>query len=99
MGRIFKNQTALKVQIETGVDLTSATKKIKYKKPDGSLGEFSTGIADINLTEGIIEWTPADANSLDQAGTWTMWVHITFSGGSVAAGEVFCIEVNQEGEQ
>lgn len=62
---IFKNQSLLKIVLETSTDLTAATNlKILYKKPSQKTGSF-TGVANGQN----IEYTVADGD-IDEAGDW-----------------------------
>lgn len=96
MGAIFKDQTSLTLTVKTETDLTGASaQKLKYKKPDDSEGEFDATIKDAK--GGILEYV-FQADDLDQAGEWTFWAYVTWSGGS-AAGEPFVKEVHLEGAE
>ena len=86
MGKIYKNQTALKLVATVGEDITGAISTlIKYRKPDGSTGSFTaTSTDDAN---GVIEYAVTSSEDIDQAGPWTFWGDVTFSTGSRAPGE------------
>lgn len=94
MGRIYKNQTALRISLDTKADLSTATAQvIKYKKPDGTSGQFTA----TNGGSGVIYYQVANSSDLDQAGRWSFWAYLTFTGGIVAPGEVVHIDVYNEG--
>ena len=51
MKHIYKNQTALRLSLVTGVEFeTGDSAEIKYKKPDGTVGTFPAAISQ----DGII---------------------------------------------
>nr|AGS51783.1 hypothetical protein [uncultured bacterium contig00046] len=53
MGKIFKGQSALRIVLKTFIDLEEMLLAvIKFRKPDGSCGEFSAGVSDV--AKGII---------------------------------------------
>lgn len=85
MAKIYKNQTALTIELTTGVSLSGATAKIKYKKPDGSEDFWDATITDED--NGVIEYAIESENDLDQSGIWVFWAYITFSDNTVAPGE------------
>lgn len=86
MGKIYKGQTALTLRLTTGQDITDASAlKIKYRKPSGLEGEWTA--SEVDATTGIISYTMADANQLNEVGLWTFWAYVTFSDSKVAAGE------------
>jgi len=96
MSKIYKNQSALRLTLETGVALTGATLKIRYVKPDGSSGLWNATLSgttaiyyDFHNSAGISE--------LDQEGQWEFNAYITFSDGRIAPGEPVFIVVYAEG--
>lgn len=98
MGKIYKGQDALTIRLTTGQDITDATPVlIKYRKPSGVEGSWTASIT--TALTGVISYTMADTNQLDEVGLWTFWAHITFSDGKVAAGEPVEKWVYNEGDK
>lgn len=95
MGKIFAGQTALTLTATMNQNVTDATCLIKYRKPSGATGSFVAGI--VTAATGVIEYAITAATDIDEAGIWTFWGYITFSGGTVAAGEPDQLEVFTEG--
>lgn len=94
MGKIYKNQTALRITLETYITLVSATTTlIKYKKPSGATGNWIATVAGSTIYYDI-----GSSADLDEDGTWTMWSHITFTGGTVVPGEPATVKVYIEGK-
>ena len=96
--KIFVGQSSLRIRLTTGVDITGATCKIKYKKPDNSTGEFSPCPIESN-SQGIFYYDVQDTTELDQAGRWKFWAHVTFSDGRVAPGETVEVRVYRPGSK
>jgi hypothetical protein len=74
MNRIFRGQSALRIILKTFTgleDIISAI--IKYRKPDGTTGEFAAGFAD--AAKGII-FHECIEGELDMAGWWAFWAFI-----------------------
>ena len=95
MSTIFVNQSKLRLQLTTGVDITDATSLlIKYKKPDGTAGSWTATSSDDDT--GVIYYDFTDGE-LSASGVWTFWAYITFSDGRVAPGEKLTIRVKTEG--
>ena len=95
MSRIFKGQSALRLTLKTFTDLEGIISAfIKYRKPDGSIGEFIAGIAD--SVKGVI-FHECIEHEIDIAGWWVFWAFITFADGRTAAGEAAKVYVWQEG--
>lgn len=88
MGLVFVNQTAFVIKARVGVDITGALELlIKYRKPDGTLGEFSAISVDDDT--GVIQYSVASEDDIDQAGPWVFWGYVTFADGKSAPGETF----------
>lgn len=95
--QIYKNQTALVLRFDTGIDLSTASAAvIKYIKPDGTAGQFSA-VLDSPTTDGTISYTVASSTDLDQSGYWKMWAYVTFGGTTYAPGSVEKVLVREEG--
>jgi hypothetical protein len=95
MIKIFKDQSALRIVLNTHTDLSGIEKAvIKYKKPDGTRSFFSAGVS--NVEKGIINHECIEGE-IDKCGWWTFWAHITFDDGRVAAGDVAKVFVWEEG--
>jgi hypothetical protein len=95
MNRIYKGQSALRITVKTFTDLEGIISAIiKYRKPDGSTGEFPTGIAD--SAKGVI-FHECIEEEIDTAGWWSFWAYITFGDGRTAAGETAKVFVWDEG--
>jgi hypothetical protein len=95
MGRIFKGQSALRITVKTFTDLEDIISAlIKYRKPDGSSGEFAAGIGDAG--KGIISHECIEGE-INMAGWWVFWAFITFGDGRTAAGEAAKVFVWAEG--
>lgn len=99
MNKIYSKQESLRIRLTTGVDIAEATTtKIKYRKPDGTKGEWGAEVED--ATKGIIYYdvkkTVSEAD-IDQAGVWKFWAYITFSDGRSAPGKVVKERIYSEG--
>jgi hypothetical protein len=95
MYRIYKGQSALRITVKTFTDLEGISNAvIKYKKPNGCMGEFAAGVAD---TEKGIIFHECIEGEIDTAGWWSLWAFITFDDGRTAAGEAAKLFVWKEG--
>jgi len=92
---IFVNQSKLRIQLTTNVDITEATSLlIKYEKPDGTTGSWVANSSDD--TNGVIYYDLTDGE-LSTNGNWTFWAYVTFSDGRSAPGEKSIIFIKTEG--
>jgi hypothetical protein len=95
MSRIYKGQSALRITVKTFTDLEGIISAvIKYRKPDGSAGNFGAGVGDIG--KGVI-FHECIEGEIDLAGWWVFWVFITFTDGRTAAGEAVKVFIRHEG--
>jgi hypothetical protein len=95
MSKVFKGQSALRITLKTFTDLEGIISAvIKYRKPDGSAGEFGAGVGD--TAKGVI-FHECIEGEIDLAGWWVFWAFITFGDGRTAAGEVAKVFIWNEG--
>jgi hypothetical protein len=95
MSKIYKGQSALRIMIKTFTDLEGIISAvIKYRKPDGSSGEFGAGVGD--TAKGII-FHECIEGEVDMAGWWVFWAFVTFGDGRTAAGEAAKVFIWAEG--
>jgi len=96
MGKLYKGQTALTIQLTTGVDITAATAKMGYKTPSGITGKWDAEIVDAE--NGIIKYDMDLSGPDVETGLWIVWADITFATGLWAPGEpveIYIYEVGQ----
>jgi hypothetical protein len=95
MSRVYKGQSALRLTVKTFTDLEGLNSAvIKYRKPDGSAGEFGAGVGD--EAKGVV-FHECIEGEIDMAGWWALWALITFADGRTAAGEAARVCVWEEG--
>lgn len=87
MGKIYKEQIGVNIQLDTRFDLTGfSVAKILYKKPDGEEGFW---IASVDGT--IISYTTLE-DDLSLHGTWYLQAYVEISG-AVYFGETSIMNV------
>lgn len=98
---IYKNQSALRIRVTIGVDITGAQQKlIKYQKPSGETGSWPATVE--SADQGIIYHDiPAAAEGqdeiIDETGVWKIWPWIRFADGRAAPGSPIEMKVLDEG--
>ncbi len=95
MGKIYVDQTALKLDLDTGIDLTSGVTAvyIKYKKPGSDTISQWTGSVENNTH--ITKSFPG--GEIDTASDWKFWSFVEFTNGTEALGEPVSVTVHEEG--
>jgi hypothetical protein len=95
MSKIFKGQSALRITVKTFTDLDGVISAvIKYRKPDGRMGEFPAVAGE--AAKDVISHE-CRAGELDTSGWWAFWAYVTFADGRTAAGEAEKVFIWQEG--
>jgi len=70
---VFIGDTGVKIILEVGTDITSATtRKIKYRKPGGDSGSW-TAIQESSIS---ISYTTTAATDLNEAGRWRLQAYV-----------------------
>ena len=67
------NEQDLKIEIDTGVDLSGGSAVIRYRKPSGTKGDWAS---DIDETIVYYNATPSDIN---EVGLWKLQAIVTIS--------------------
>lgn len=97
MGKIFINQSKLRLQLNLGIALASGdVPTIRYRKPNSTTIEELTEVEILSEADGSIYYDFTDGE-LDVAGVWTFWAYVVFDDGRVAPGEVASVKVYTEG--
>jgi hypothetical protein len=93
--KIFKSQSALRITLKTFCDLEGIISAvIKYRKPNGSTGEFAAAVGD---TENGVIFHECIEGEINASGWWAFWAFITFADSRTAAGEVAKVYVWKPG--
>jgi hypothetical protein len=96
MGKIFKDQSALRITVKTFVDLEGIISAvIKFRKPNGKTGELAAAVGD--AVKGVI-FHECIEGEIDISGWWAFWAFITFADGRTAAGEAAKVYIWKPGD-
>ena len=97
MADYFKGRTNLRIELETNVDLTSATLLIKYMKPSGgTAGSFA---ATINGSDNSKMYYDADTSTdFAEYGEYIFWAHVTFADNTIGIGSAVKQLIRYEGQ-
>jgi len=81
-----------KLQVATGIDLTTAsTHNLLAKRPDETTTTF-TGTLTATPTDGLIEFEPT-SNDFDQEGHWEIQAHVILADGTNTRGRVAELQI------
>jgi len=95
MGNVFGGQSALRITLRTFRDLGAVSRAaIKYRKPDGRVGEFVAVVDD--GAQGDIHHDCIDGD-IDVPGWWSFWAVVTMGDGRIAVGETSRVFVRRQG--
>ena len=97
-GKVFLNQTMLRIWLNCGQDVSiAATTRIKYKDPNGVTGTWNASVYTTN-NKRIYYDLPLTPIVLNNLGVWGVWSYITFSDGRSAPGDTYYFRVYEEGK-
>jgi len=72
MSKSYIGDEGVALRLNTGIDISGASvKKIKYKKPDGTIGDWDAAIVDSQKLRVI-----TDADTWDQDGNWIYHAYV-----------------------
>ena len=95
MGKVYVDQSNLRITLDTGVNCVAAlSRKIKYRDPDNTEGEWS---ASQHPTNNNYIYYDLESDELFTEGKWTFWSYVVFADGRDAPGEPVCVRVREEG--
>lgn len=96
MSKVYNTQTDLKLVVQTGKDLTTASEvKLKYTDPKGQKGELDVTIPTPEI--GILVFETPAGEPFNVIGNWSFWAYIV-DGGRVSIGEAFNVRFFAEGQ-
>ena len=95
MSKIYNTQTDLRIVVDTGRDITTATEvRLKYRNPQGTTGEFTVTVT--NAAAGIFEYVTPVGQPFTISGVWTFWARIV-DNGLISIGNPFQLRFRPEG--
>ena len=97
MGKIYTGQDKLILYISTGSNLAEVSSVyIHGEDPSGvSISpQLTTTIEDRDT--GLVSYE-VQATDFTEAGTWTIWVYVAYTGGAVSYGEPFHLHIYTPG--
>jgi len=96
MEKIFAGQSALRLLVHTGLDLSESVDwEIRWEKPSDEAGSFPAFVVG-EATEGVLGYEVQEGD-LDEAGWWRFWAWVGFSDGRRAPGCLERVFVWEEG--
>lgn len=101
---IFKNQTAVRLIVDTGIDyqlnpFTTAIIKAKNIDLDNPVEKnWSANILNPPGNDGLLYVDFNDTIKFDSEGKWLIWVMVTFVNGKIGYGTPSLYKVYSEGE-
>jgi len=98
MANIHVGQTAVRLEFNTGLDLTTAVElEIRFDKPNTIRGAFPGYILD--REKGTVYYDVESEGDLDDTGQWHFWVHILFNDGTELDSDPITIYIYEPGKR
>lgn len=96
-GHIYKGQTLLRIQLDTGLDVTSMQAVyVGYKKPSGATG-YWTAVKGTGGDTTKVYYDVTGSTDLNEVGDWLFWAKVVSAGGLIAEGEPWLERVRAVG--
>jgi len=97
MGKLYKGQTDLTIEVKVDTDLTGFTyAKLVFKSPSG-IEKIATSTTIKNTTLGILEFIANDASFFNETGQWRCWARCINEQGLISIGETDFFIICKEG--
>ncbi len=97
MGKIYKGQTDLTIEVTVNFDLTDFTSALLiFRSPDG-VEKIATNTTVIDVINGVLKFIPIDANFFNESGAWKCWAKCINSQGLISIGESSQFIIYEEG--
>lgn len=99
---IYKDQTAVKLVLETDIDLEAnvlagSGAKVAYRKPSGAEGTWPGSLLNSPGTDGKIFFDFTASDKFDELGDWVVWAELTFADNRVGYGKPKFYSVMKKG--
>ena len=86
MKRIYKNETKLRLLVDTKCDLSGYEDvTLCLRKPDDSVVSFAAVVKDVE--KGVVFYDVQSVDDFDQSGWWWFWVEVVFDDDRTACSE------------
>lgn len=96
MKRIYKNETKLRLLVDTKCDLSGYEDvTLCLRKPDDSLVSFAAVVKDVE--KGVVFYDVQSVDDFDQSGWWSMWPEVRFDDDRTAYGRAVQFFVYEKG--
>lgn len=97
MGKLYKGQTDLTIEVSVGVNLTGfSDNKIVFLSPSG-LEKIATNTTVKDAINGVLEFIANDINFFNETGFWKCWARCVNSTGLISIGESNGFVIYEEG--
>jgi len=95
MGKIYQNQTKLKIDFDLREDITGATVVIKYVSPQGNTGTLPVIVTD--AINGLVSFINDTEPVFTEVGNYRMWAYVVYPDLRELFGEPDCLQIFKEG--
>lgn len=97
MGKIYKGQTDLTIEVTVNFDLTDFTSSVLiFKNPKG-IEKIANNTVVVDTVNGILKFTPLDDTFFNIVGEWKCWAKCVNADGLISIGEPANFFLYEEG--
>jgi hypothetical protein len=87
MGKIYKGQTDLTIEVTVNFDLTDFTSALLIFKSSKGIEKIANDTVVIDPIKGVLKFTPLDDTFFNVSGEWKCWAKCVNADGLISFGE------------
>lgn len=98
MGKVYKGQTDLTIEVTLDFDLTDFTSALLIFKSPKGIEKIATTTTIIDTTKGVLKFTPLDDTFFNVSGEWKCWAKCVNASGLISIGEPAVFFLYEQGK-
>ena len=97
MGKVYKGQTDLTIEVTVNFDLTDFNSAVLIFKSPKGIEKTANDTVVIDQIKGVLKFTPIDGTFFNESGSWKCWAKCVNSQGLISIGESAQFIIYEEG--
>ena len=97
MGKVYKGQTDLTIEVTVNFDLTDFNSAVLIFKSPKGIEKIANDTVVIDPIKGVLKFTPIDGTFFNESGSWKCWAKCVNSQGLISIGESAQFIIYEEG--
>ena len=97
MGKVYKGQTDLTIEVTVNFDLTDFNSAVLIFKSPKGIEKIASDTVVIDPIKGVLKFTPLNDAFFNESGSWKCWAKCVNSHGLISIGEPANFYLYEEG--